>query len=138
MNNCSLIGRIGTDIVIKKTNTGKSVMQIQLAVKRNKEITDWIPVVLWEQQAEFLANYAKKGDLISIEGQIQSRQYESNGQKRTAIELKASKTELLSHSERNQTSAGGNPVTTQNTAQTAQNQPTWGDPIEIGSDDLPF
>lgn len=134
MNNCSLTGRIGSDLIIKKTNSGKSVMQIQLAVKRNKDVTDWIPVVVWEQSAEFLANYAKKGDLIEISGQIQSRQYEANGQKRTVIEIRASQTAILSHSERNQQQDRGNHIPTQNTSQNVREEPSWA----IEEPDLPF
>ena len=141
MNNINITGRIGSNPEVKKTQSGKSVMQINLAVKRDKDVTDWIPVVLWNQSADFIGQYAKKGDLIEVSGRLQSRSYESQGQKRTVLEVIANNTAILSHSDKQQNNSGGNPYPAQNQRQSGYNepsQPEWGNPIEISSEDLPF
>lgn len=90
MNTINLTGNICNDLELKQTNNGKSVMQFNLAVKRphTKDTTDFIPLVVWEQSAEYLSRYAHKGSKIAVSGKLTSRQYEDkNGNKRTAFEV---------------------------------------------------
>lgn len=90
MNTINLTGNICNDLELKQTNNGKSVMQFNLAVKRphTKDTTDFIPLVVWEQPAEYLSRYAHKGSKIGVSGKLTSRQYEDkNGNKRTAFEV---------------------------------------------------
>lgn len=95
INNVTLIGRICTDIDSRTTNSGKTVCNFRLAVDRayskgeNKQ-TDFITVVAWEGQASFLERYFKKGDMLALRGEIQTRNFEDNsGNKRTAVEVLA-------------------------------------------------
>lgn len=97
MNSINLIGNICNDVEMKQTNNGKAVVQFNLAVKRprTKDVTDFIPVVVWEQSAEFLSRYAHKGSKIAVSGKLTSRQYEDkNGNKRTAYEVVCDTVEL--------------------------------------------
>lgn len=90
MNTINLIGNICGDLELKQTNSGKSVMQFNIAVKRpfTKDVTDFIPLVVWEQNAEFLSRYARKGSKIGVSGKLTSRKYEDkNGNKRTSFEV---------------------------------------------------
>ena len=66
MNRICLMGRIGRDLELKKTNSGVSVVSFPLAVDRNGKEggTDWIDVVAWRGTAEVLCNYAGRGRLI--------------------------------------------------------------------------
>ena len=51
---------------------------------------DFIDIVAWRQQAEFVSKYFQKGSLIAIEGSLQTRQYQDkNGNNRTAVEVVA-------------------------------------------------
>ena len=93
INNVTLMGRICSDIESRTTNSGKTVCNFRLAVDRayskggNRE-TDFVPVVAWEGQATFLERYFKKGDMLALRGEIQTRNYEDkNGNKRTAFEV---------------------------------------------------
>lgn len=83
MNKVILIGRIANDIDLRKTESNKSVVGIRLAVNRkyNKNETDFISVVVWNQAAEYLNQYANKGDSISVCGAIQTRNYEGKNGK---------------------------------------------------------
>lgn len=97
MNSINLIGNVCADLELKSTNNGKSVVQFNLAVQRPfaKDTTDFIPIVAWNQTAEFLAKYAKKGSKVAVSGKLTTRNYEDkNGNKRTAFEVVADMAEL--------------------------------------------
>lgn len=97
LNKAILQGRIGVALELKQTPNGISVCTFRIVVERNyapanqKRETDWIDVVAWRQTAEFICKYFGKGDLILVEGSIQTRNYEDKyGNKRTAVEVVAS------------------------------------------------
>lgn len=99
LNRVILIGRIVTDIddALKYTPSGIPVIQFRLAVDRPQsnenrqngvpKQTDFITIVAWRQNAEFTANYLSKGRLVAIEGQLQMREFEHQGQKRREAEV---------------------------------------------------
>lgn len=92
MNRICLMGRIGRDLELKKTNSGVSVVSFPLAVDRNGKEggTDWIDVVAWRGTAEALCNYADKGRMIGVEGRLQMRDWtDKNGNKRRSYEVQA-------------------------------------------------
>jgi len=66
MNSCTFSGRIGNDLVLKKTRDGVSALEFRLAVRRNKEETDWIRCVAYREKAEFINRYFKKGNFIEV------------------------------------------------------------------------
>lgn len=92
MNRVCLMGRIGRDLELKKTNSGVSVVSFPLAVDRNGKEggTDWIDIVAWRGTAEVLCNYADKGRMIGVEGRLQMRDWtDKNGNKRRSYEVQA-------------------------------------------------
>lgn len=92
MNRFCLMGRIGRDLELKKTNSGVSVVSFPLAVDRNGKEggTDLIDVVAWRGTAEVLCNYADKGRMIGVEGRLQMRDWtDKNGNKRRSYEVQA-------------------------------------------------
>lgn len=94
LNRAILMGRLAADPELRTTPNGVSVTSFRIAVARtyDREIADWIDIVAWRQQAEFVCNYFRKGDPIIVEGAIQTRSYEDkNGYKRTATEVVADK-----------------------------------------------
>ena len=90
-----LTGRLTADPELKTTPNGISVTTFSIAVNRNYRSgedrqADFINIVAWRQTAEFITKYFKKGNLIGIEGSIQTRRYQDkNGNNRTAFELVA-------------------------------------------------
>lgn len=70
MNSINIVGRIGNDVELKKTGTGKSYVRINLAVRRNAEKTDWFNCLAYNETAEQIALYFKKGELIGVTGQL--------------------------------------------------------------------
>ncbi len=92
LNRAILMGRLAADPELRQTPSGVNVATFRLAVNRtyNREQTDWIDIVAWRQQAEFVSKYFKKGQLVAVEGSIQTRNYEDrNGNKRVAVEVVA-------------------------------------------------
>ena len=95
-NKAILIGRLTADPELKQTTSGIYLVNFQIAVDRRfkgqdgERKADFITIVCWRQQAEFVAKYFHKGDPIGIDGSIQTRSYEDRqGNKRTAFEVVA-------------------------------------------------
>jgi len=92
LNVLNLEGRFTADPELRTTSTGKNVASFTLAVDRNvgEKQTDFIPCIAWNKTADFICNYFGKGDLIIVEGSLQSRRWDDkNGNKRTAYECVA-------------------------------------------------
>ena len=82
INNITLQGRLGKDVDLRYTASGKAVATISIGVQRNFKNgdnyeTDWINVVFWGKQAETVANYFQKGSEILVTGSIQVRNYDN-------------------------------------------------------------
>lgn len=92
LNRSILMGRLTADPEYRQTPNGIAVCSFSLAVNRNynREITDFINIVVWRQTADFVNKYFRKGQLVAVEGSIQTRNYEDkNGNKRSAVEIVA-------------------------------------------------
>ena len=102
INNVVLVGRLVRDPELRYTPSNQAVATFSLAVNRNfksqngEREADFINCVIWRQQAENLANWAKKGALIGITGRIQTRNYENQqGQRVFVTEVVADNFQLL-------------------------------------------
>ena len=96
MNKVILMGRLTADPELKTTPSGISVTSFSLAVDRKyakqgeERKTDFINIVAWRQRAEFICKYFTKGQLIALDGSIETRSYvDKNGNNRTAFEVVA-------------------------------------------------
>ncbi len=96
MNTVNLIGRWTRDVELRYTQAGKAVASGSLAVN-DGDRADFIPVVIWDRTAEAVANHhGRKGQQVGITGRLQSRTYTTqDGQKRTVIEVVASRVEFI-------------------------------------------
>ena len=141
INNTVLVGRLTKDVELRYTPSNVAVATFTLAVNRTfknengDREADFINCVMWRQQAENLANWAKKGALIGITGRIQTRSYDNQqGQRVYVTEVVAEQFQLLE-------SKGQGNQTQQRQAQ--QQVPDFSrsattNPLDISSDDLPF
>lgn len=97
MLNCAVImGRLTADPELRTTQSGLSVTSFTVAVDRRfqkqgeEKQTDFINCVAWRSTADFVTRYFKKGQMIALQGSIQTRNFEDkNGNKRTAVEVLA-------------------------------------------------
>lgn len=105
MNRFNGIGRIANDLEIKYVR-GKegdfATLKFNVAVTKDKDKTNFIPVRVLGKLAENLVNYQKKGSLIGIEGSIEIDNYEDkDGNKRTNMYVLANGIEYLEKKETN-------------------------------------
>lgn len=105
MNNVTLIGNISTDLELKQTTGGKAVCQFNLAVNGYGDKTDFIPVQVWNKQAENLVKFQQKGSKIGVVGRISVENYEVDGQKRTFTKVVAHEVEFLGSKQQERTVA---------------------------------
>jgi single-strand DNA-binding protein len=122
LNRVVLIGRLTKDPELRYTPSGVAVTTFTLAVDRpfqnnGQREADFIPVVVWRQQAEHVANYLRKGRLCAVEGRIQVRNYDNNEGKRVYVtEVVADNVRFLDRGNTQQSDG----------------------PIDISDDDLPY
>ena len=102
INNVALVGRTTKEIELKYTSNDLAYANFTLAVNRNfknqngEREADFINIVIWRQQAENLANWAKKGTLLGVTGRIQTRNYENQqGQRVYVTEVVADNFQIL-------------------------------------------
>ena len=87
-NKVILIGRLTKDWELKYTTNGTAVATSTLAVDSgfgDKKKTDFLPLVVWQKQAENAATYTKKGSLISVDGRISTRNFDGKDGKKVYI-----------------------------------------------------
>lgn len=95
MNKVFLMGRITKDLEKKTTPSGVSVLNTTIAVDRDfkngdEKQTDFVDVVFWRHNADFLEKYSGKGRMIVVEGQLQSRKWQDkDGNNRVSWEVQA-------------------------------------------------
>lgn len=98
MNKVIIVGRMSGDPEVRYTQTGKAVATFSVAVDTGfgeRKRVDFIPVVVWEKLAEVCGNNLRKGRRVLVEGRLQIRDYEKDGQKRRAADVVAQNIEFL-------------------------------------------
>lgn len=104
INKAQLLGRLGADPELKYTPSGAAVCNLSIATSykykdktsgETVEKTEWHRVVFWNKAAEIVAQYAKKGSRIYVEGSLQTRSWDDNGTKRYTTEVKGEEFVLL-------------------------------------------
>ena len=146
-NKVILIGNMTADPELKQTASGLSVCSFTIAINRRftkgeqgQQNVDFINIVTWRQQAEFVSRYFKKGNPILVCGQLQTRTWTDNqGVKRYATEVIADEVSFVGPAAQGSAPVGGGAYTPE-----AYTTPSFGSASgasfeEIPSDDsLPF
>lgn len=137
LNSVVLVGRLTKDPELRYTPSNQAVATFSLAVNRRfknqngEREADFINCVIWRQQAENLANWAKKGALIGITGRIQTQNYENQqGQRVFVTEVVADNFQLL---ESRKDREGG-----QSQGYSQPDFSRQAEPFTIDDDSLPF
>lgn len=156
INNAVLVGRITKDPELRKTQSNTSVTQFTLAVNsrykqegQERPEADFISCVAWRQSAEYLCNYGHKGDIVSVEGRIQTRNYEGQNGTVYVTEIVADNVQLINKEPKPGYMPTDNDAPpeykTQNSEYTKDETAKFGGPVsdssaylDISSDDLPF
>jgi len=137
MNKAVVLGNLTRDPELRTTQSGISVCTFTVAVNRRftnqqtgEREADFIPVVVWRQQADNCAKYLRKGSKVCVCGAIQTRTYDGqDGQKRYATEIVADEVQFVSGNPGAEGGSGG-----------AAPMPSNAPPAltETADDDLPF
>lgn len=157
-NDCKFIGRITKDLELRESTNGTKYLLFDIAVQRrfkNNEDeyeSDFINCIAFNKTAEFINNYAKKGYLIGVEGEIQNNNRERQDDTiNYGTQLKVNKVNsqvlfLNKEKSANSTNQSGNAQngqinkTNQGSYQPSSSNPfsNANGPIDINDDDLPF
>ena len=159
INRVVLVGRLTRDVEVRKTASGLSVATFTVACDRrvargqdgnNQQSADFISCVAWRQAADFLGSYAHKGALVGVEGRIQTRNYDRDGQKVYVTEIVCDTVNLLESKSQSQNRAQNSGYQDNSYQQPySQPKPSTNDDfvsddfgagigMDISSDDLPF
>ncbi|MCR4440607.1 MAG: single-stranded DNA-binding protein [Peptococcaceae bacterium] len=129
LNRVVLIGRLTKDPELRYTPNGVAVASFTLAVNRSRanqqgeRETDFIPIVVWQKQAENCANFIGKGSLVAVDGRIQVRSYDDKeGQRRWMTEVIAENVRFLDRRD----------------SGSSQGAASLGSEVEFSEDDIPF
>lgn len=101
LNRIVLIGRITKEVEKQVTPSGVSVLNTTIAVDRdykqgNEKVTDFIDLVLWRHNADYIEKYAGKGAQIAVEGKMQSRKWQDKeGNNRTSWEVQVDNVQIV-------------------------------------------
>ena len=105
MNRAMILGRLGQDPELRYTPTGATVCTLSVATTdfwtdregNRKESTEWHRIVIWGKQAENCSKYLTKGQMVFVEGRIQTRSWDdkNTGQKRYSTEIIATNVQFL-------------------------------------------
>lgn len=156
LNVIAIVGRLVADPELRTTPAGHSMCSFRIACDRSyvqqgqERQADFIDIVAWRQQADFVSKYFQKGSMIAVEGSLQTRQYQDKqGSKRTAVEVVANNISFAGAKRQDSQSVPSYEQQTKNyvqQAKAAQNAPqnayTQGSMDDFAvindNDDLPF
>ncbi len=156
INKVILVGRLTRDVEVRKTASGTSYARFTVACDRrfggssqggdsSQPTADFIGCVAWRQSADFLGSYGRKGNLVSVEGSIQTGSYtDRDGKKVYTTDIVADRVQLLEsrNASSSQQSSYSRPEPQDPFAGSSDpvspDDFNMGPALDIASDDLPF
>ncbi|GHU85075.1 single-stranded DNA-binding protein [Clostridia bacterium] len=128
-----VMGRLTADPELRQTPSGASVTSFRVAVSRpfvsknGERSTDFFGVTAWRSQAEFVVKFFKKGNMILVDGRLESREYvDKNGANQRVVEIVAENISFTGESK-------------QDSSQTPKSEDfVTSDFKELDDEDLPF
>lgn len=110
VNRVILLGNLGADPELKYTPNQTAMCNLRLATTESKkdkagkreEKTEWHRVTVWGEQAENCSKYLAKGRQVYIEGRLQTRSFEKNGEKRYSTDVVADRVVFLGQGQEKQ------------------------------------
>lgn len=145
MNKVCITGRMVKNVELRYTQNNVAVAQFTLAVTRKFKNqsgdyeSDFINCVAYKSTAELLSKYVEKGDLIGVEGRIQTRNYENNEGKRIYItEIIADSIDFLQSKSKKEGKDSSNVVENKSSGLSDDVFSDFGSSIEITDEDISF
>lgn len=145
LNSIIIMGRLTNFPEVKTTQSGISVCSFTVAVDRQyanngQRETDFIDCVAWRNTADFVGKWFTKGQMIAVQGELQTRNYEDkNGNKRKATEIVVSNVSFCGNKEQEGNGLEQTAQKQDNKVATKPTEHSQGTFTEIpDEDDLPF
>lgn len=158
LNKVMLIGRLGRDPEIRYSQQGTAVVNFSIATSEQwtdkntgdrQERTEWHRIVVFGKQAEICEKYLSKGSQLYVEGRLQTRNYEKDGQTHYITEIVVANFQFLGEKQESQQGSGGGyqggsggyqnkPAANSNNFQNPSTPGNFGGPAPIPDDDIPF
>lgn len=109
VNRVILLGRLGADPIVRETKNGTPVVHFPMATSKRskqsdsdsewKEDTQWHRVVSWGKQGLSCAQYLRKGQVVFVEGTLQTKRFEAkDGTEKMLVEVQADRVSFVSPS----------------------------------------
>lgn len=140
MFNATLTGNLGRDPEFNTTQTGQMVSKFSLAVRQQKKDAPafWVKVEVWGKQAEYVANYLKKGASVCVTGQVGEDQWndKNTGELKKAIVIRNASVESWQARAEQGTTQAAYAQASQRVAPPVQPAPPAS--YEPGDDEVPF
>lgn len=143
LNVVAIMGRLVADPELRTTTQGNSVCSFRIACDRSyvqqgqERQADFIDVVAWRHQADFVSKYFQRGILIAVEGSLQTRNYkDKQGNNRTAVEVVANNISFAGAKRQDSQSAPSYEQQTKAAQNTSQPHFTDDQPDAIPPDDF--
>ena len=149
INRVVLVGRLTADPELRKTQGGTSIASFSLANNRSfgsggdkKEQVSFFSCVAWGKPGEVIAEHAKKGQMLSIDGRLQQRSWQDkDGGKRSTVEIVVENFQFLS-----QKKEGGGASTSPPDSSAQYEEPEYippsrgasSGPSHFSDEDIPF
>src|SRR5438128_5793052 len=147
VNKVILIGRLGKDPELKYTASGTSFCRFSMATDNvwndktsgeRQEKTEWHSIVVWDRLAEICNQYLTKGQLVYIEGSLQTREWDDQeGNKRKTTEIRAREMTMLGGGAGEGASGGQRRAATAE-GSSSSSSPAAATTSTITDDDIPF
>ena len=142
INRVVLVGRLTRDPELRRTGAGNSVCSFTVAVDNRMKNPDgtksasFIPCVVFQQPADNMVRFLKKGALVGVEGRLNQRSYQrQDGTKANVLEVLCDSVQFLEPKGENQ-NAGDDPVFDDQPVESAASKNL--DSLDLPDDDLPF
>jgi single-strand DNA-binding protein len=135
MNRVLLTGRLTRDPELRTLASGKTVTQFSIATndyRGGKELSEYHSIVTWDRLAEICGQYLGKGQLVAIEGRLQTRQWEDDKKLRHwKTEIVAAQLEMLSGRRKKDYAAESSAEALASQAEAMGIAPIDGEPLSI-------
>ena len=145
INRVVLVGRLTRDPELRRTTNGTSVASFTIAIDNRtkgpngEKTTSFIPCTVWNQAAENVSRFTRKGSLVGIEGRLNQRSYESkDNRKVSVIEVICDSVQFLERKDENATSEPVQEYGYQEKAKEVEPETNNVAGIDLVEDDLPF
>lgn len=151
VNQVMLMGNLTRDPEVRQTPNGQTVCSFGLALNRSfkgadgqwQEATDFVDIVAWAQLGERVAQYLHKGSRVLVQGRLQYRSWDQDGQKRSKLDVVANDVTFLDGRDGGESGGGTSASNSSASASTASKkkddiviEDIGDEPINL--DDIPF